>query len=85
MIGSSLKYSDDNMRLTNTKHNNMISNNSGVSDPLYDDDDSCLDSLCNNEDRLVTCRKFIIYFIMYEDAVYGYDTVVVCTTSSSVR
>ena len=68
--GSSLKYSDDNIKLTNTKHNNMISNNSADLYPLHENDDGCLGSLCNNGDRLVACQGFIIYFIMYEDAVY---------------
>ena len=74
--GSSLKYSDDNMRLTNTKHNNIISNNSGDFDPLYDDDDGCLGSLCDNEDRLVACREFdcrklIICFASYNDTTFN--------------
>ena len=63
--GSSLKYSDDNMKVDNTKrNNNMINNNSVSFDPLYEIDDSCLGSLFNNEDRLVACQEFIIYFIM---------------------
>ena len=51
--GSSLKYSDNNMKLTNTKRNNMISNNSVDFYSLHENDDGCLGSLCSIKDRLV--------------------------------
>ena len=68
------------MRLTNTKHNNMISNNSGSDfDSLYDDDDGCLGSFYDDQDYSVACREFdcresIICFASY-DYTAVYDTV----------
>ena len=73
--GSSLKYSDDNMRITNTKRNNIISDNSGDFYRLYDDD-GCASTLYDDQDYLVACREIncresIIYFTTYDDtAVY---------------
>ena len=48
-----------NMKLNNTKCNNMINNNNVDYYPLYKNDD-CLGALCNNEGCLVACNMKLI-------------------------